>query len=55
MRCDLCPLCPIAQDDVCIETEGKYGIEHAAACFGDESETKEGAARAWNRRTPNEH
>lgn len=29
MRCDSCPLCPIAEDDVCMESEGKYGIEHA--------------------------
>ncbi len=29
MRCDCCPLCPIAEDDVCPESEGKYGIEHA--------------------------
>lgn len=28
MRCDCCPLCPIAEDDVCPESEGKYGIEH---------------------------
>lgn len=29
MRCDNCPLCPTAEDDVCPESEGKYGIEHA--------------------------
>lgn len=29
MRCDNCPLCPIAEDGVCPECEGKYGIEHA--------------------------
>lgn len=34
MRCDLCPLCPIAQDDVCFEAEGKYGIEHADGMLG---------------------
>lgn len=34
MRCDNCPLCPIAEDDVCIETEGKYGIEHADGMLG---------------------
>nr|DAY82496.1 MAG TPA: Putative transcription antitermination protein nusG Regulation, Spt4, Spt5, NusG.9A [Caudoviricetes sp.] len=27
MRCDNCPLCPIAEDDVCPECEGKYGID----------------------------
>lgn len=26
MRCDCCPLCPTAEDDVCLESEGKYGI-----------------------------
>ncbi len=34
MRCDNCPLCPIAEDDVCLETEGKYGIEHADGMLG---------------------
>ncbi len=34
MRCDLCPLCPIAEDDVCPESEGKYGIEHADGMLG---------------------
>lgn len=29
MRCDCCPLCPIAEDDMCPESEGEYGIEHA--------------------------
>ena len=29
MRCDCCPLCPIAEDDVCLESESEYGIEHA--------------------------
>ena len=23
MRCDCCPLCPIAEDDVCPESEGE--------------------------------
>lgn len=34
MRCDNCPLCPIAVDDVCLESEGKYGIEHADGMLG---------------------
>lgn len=34
MRCDCCPLCPIAEDDVCMESEGKYGIEHADGMLG---------------------
>lgn len=34
MRCDCCPLCPIAEDDVCFEAEGKYGIEHADGMLG---------------------
>lgn len=34
MRCDCCPLCPIADDDVCPESEGKYGIEHADGMWG---------------------
>lgn len=34
MRCDNCPLCPIAEDDVCLESEGKYGIEHADGMLG---------------------
>ena len=34
MRCDNCPLCPIAQDDVCFEAEGKYGIEHEDGMLG---------------------
>lgn len=34
MRCDLCPLCPIADDDVCPECEGEYGIEHADGMLG---------------------
>lgn len=34
MRCDCCPLCPIAEDDVCPECEGKYGIEHADGMLG---------------------
>ena len=34
MRCDNCPLCPIADDDVCPESEGEYGIEHADGMLG---------------------
>ena len=34
MRCDCCPLCPVDDDDVCIESEGKYGIEHADGMSG---------------------
>lgn len=34
MRCDCCPLCPIAEDDMCPESEGKYGIEHADGMLG---------------------
>lgn len=34
MRCDNCPLCPIAEDDVCLESEGKYGIEHSDGMLG---------------------
>lgn len=34
MRCDCCPLCPSAEDDACVEAEGKYGIEHADGMLG---------------------
>lgn len=34
MRCDCCPLCPIAEDDMCPESEGEYGIEHADGMLG---------------------
>lgn len=34
MRCDCCPLCPVDDYDVCIESEGKYGIEHADGMSG---------------------
>lgn len=34
MRCDCCPLCPVAEDDVCPESEGEYGIEHADGMLG---------------------
>ena len=32
MRCDCCPLCPY--DDVCLEAEGDYGIEHKDGVLG---------------------
>ena len=28
MRCDCCPLCPIAEDDACAIADTEYGIEH---------------------------
>ena len=34
MRCDCCPLCPIDDYVVCLESEGKYGIEHADGMSG---------------------
>ena len=34
MRCDCCPLRPLAEDDVCPESEGEYGIEHADGMSG---------------------
>lgn len=34
MRCDCCPLCPIAEDDMCPESEGEYGIEHTDGMLG---------------------
>lgn len=34
MRCDCCPLCPIAEDDVCPESENEYGIDHADGMCG---------------------
>lgn len=34
MRCDFCPLCPIAEDDVCPESENEYGIEHKDGMCG---------------------
>ena len=34
MRCDCCPLCPIAEDDVCPESENEYGIEHKDGMSG---------------------
>lgn len=49
MRCDCCPLCPIAEDDVCPETEGKYGIEHADGMSGCKH------SRNWAEKRSNEH
>lgn len=49
MRCDNCPLCPIAEDDVCLETEGKYGIEHADGMLGCKH------PRNWAEKRSDEH
>lgn len=49
MRCDCCPLCPIAEDDVCLESEGKYGIEHADGMLGCRH------PRNWAEKRSNEH
>lgn len=57
-----CPFCGSQQvsiEDISTEDETYFMIQceneecYAAACFGDESETQEGAARAWNRRADN--
>lgn len=34
MRCDCCPLCPVDDYAICLESEGKYGIEHADGMLG---------------------
>ena len=34
MRCGYCLLCPCAEDDVCPESEGKYGIEYKDGTLG---------------------
>ena len=35
MRCDMCPLCPIAEDDVCgIADDPKYSLEHKDGMMG---------------------
>ena len=34
MRCDCCPLCPIAEDDECAIADGEYGIEHEDGMSG---------------------
>ena len=49
MRCDCCPLCPIAEDDVCLESEGEYGIEHADGMLGCKH------PRNWAEKRSNEH
>ena len=49
MRCDNCPLCPTADDDVCPESEGKYGIEHADGMLGCKH------PRNWAEKMSNEH
>lgn len=33
MICDCCPLCPIAEDDVCPESEGEFGLEHTGGVW----------------------
>lgn len=49
MRCDNCPLCPIADDDVCPECEGEYGIEYADGMVGCKH------PRNWVEKKSNEH
>ena len=49
MRCDCCPLCPIAEDDVCLISEGDYGIEHADGMLGCKH------PRNWAEKRSNEH
>lgn len=34
MRCDRCPLCPVDDYAICLESEGEYGIEHADGMLG---------------------
>ena len=34
MRCDCCPLCPVDDYAICLESEGEYGIEHADGMLG---------------------
>lgn len=34
MRCDMCPLCPSAEDDVCAIAESEYGMEHKDGMMG---------------------
>lgn len=48
MRCDCCPLCPIAEDDVCPECDGKY-VEHADGMLGCKH------PRNWAEKRCNEH
>lgn len=49
MRCDNCPLCPIADDGVCAESEGEYGIEYADGMVGCKH------PRNWAEKRSNEH
>lgn len=49
MRCDCCPLCPIADDDVCPESEGEFGLEHADGIWGCKH------PRNWAEKRSNEH
>ena len=49
MRCDCCPLCPIAEDDVCLESEGEFGLEHADGTWGCKH------PRNWAEKRSNEH
>ena len=56
-----CPFCgsEATIEDISTEDEYYFMIQcqnekcGAAVCFGDESETQEGAARAWSRRADN--
>lgn len=34
MRCDCCPLCPVDDYGICVESEGKYGVEHTDGMSG---------------------
>lgn len=49
MRCDCCPLCPIADDDVCLVSEGEFGLEHADGMLGCKH------PRNWAEKRSNEH
>ena len=49
MRCDCCPLCPIAEDDVCPIAESEYGIEHADGMLGCKH------PRNWAEKRSDEH
>lgn len=49
MRCDCCPLCPIAEDDVCPESEGDFGLEHADGMWGCKH------PRNWAEKKSHEH
>ena len=49
MRCDCCPLRPIADDDVCLVSEGEFGLEHADGMLGCKH------PRNWAEKRSNEH